>query len=277
MLKKFLTFATTLALLIFVFVPAVQSESLPETEFDKRYKEYIQKIEDYNKAHDAYVLARSQYLKFKTLQSRTDAQGATLVMLQARDTVFISYLETLKSRLQETLGVKEETRSLLNLKIDEEISWLNDHKGRLSSAGTLEDLVKDSDEAKSRHKLKTESVFYEVLAWISNGKIAYFRERLGSLFSKTRDKFYQIKDEGKFSTGKIQTIDRWIFYSEGRIGRAEEKHLEAEKVMSDLSAKQGSFVGVYDKVILTLRESQQYLKESSSYLKEVIKEVKTAE
>lgn len=275
MFKKLFAFAITL-LLTFVLVPAVYAQPA-ETEFDKAYKQYRQTVEDYNKAHDAYILARSSYLKFKTLASKTDATMATLKMLEARDEVFISYLNSLAQKLKETSKVEEGRRTELTAKINEEVSWLSDHKNRLASAGSLEDLVSDSEEVKLRHKQTTESLFYEALAGISYGKITYFRERIGSLLSSIKGVFSTIKEEGKFTTDKFQLIDRWIFDSEARLSRAEGKQLEADKIISEALTKKASFVGRYDGIIIILKESHQYTKESSSFLKEVLREIKTAE
>jgi hypothetical protein len=263
--------------LLLVSCGSAYSQSPGETEFDKAYTQYSQKLEDYNKKHDAYVLARSNYLKFETLQSKTDAQGATLDLLQARDDVLLLYLNSLKVKLDEVVTPESSRASDLQLKIDEEVNWLNDHKSRLSSAGTLEDLVSDSDEEKARYQQVTQSLFYEILSNISYEKESSFQNREGDLLSFLKDRFNQIKGEQKFGTTKLQTIDRWIFESEGRFQRSDEKQLEADKIITTAVEKKSNFASTYEGVVSTLGQAQQYLKEASSFMKEVIREIKTAE
>lgn len=278
MIKKKLVYCALLVLLLFfVSTAQVYSQNPGETEFDRGYRQYSQKLEDYNEKHDAYVLARSNYLKFNTLQSKSDAQAATLALLQARDEVLLSYLNSLKLKLTEVSGAENTRTGDLYVKIDEEISWLNDHKNKLGSAGTLEDLVSDSNNEKLRYQLTTQSLFYETLSNISYEKVTSFRDREASLLSSLKDRFNQIKGEGKFGTTKLQLIDRWLFESDGRFQRANEKQLEADKIITTTIEKKGNFASAYEGIILTLGQAQQYLKEASSFMKEVIREIKTAE
>lgn len=262
--------------LFLVSISRVYSQGPSETDFDRAFKDYSQKLENYNNKHAAYVLARSNYLKFDTLQSKTDAQNATMALLEARDDVLLSYLASLKLKLDEES--QDDSRIAdLRLKIDEEVSWLNDHKSKLSSAGTLEDLVSDSDEEKARYQLTTQSLFYEILTNITYGKVISFRNRESDLLSVLKDRFNQIKEEQKFGTTKLQLIDRWLFESEGRLTRANDKLEEADQAISTALEKKNNFSGVYEGAAQILGQSQQYLKEGSSFMKEVIREIKTAE
>lgn len=254
------------------------------TKFNQAHREYSLSAEDYRASHDEYVLARSQYLKFKTLTAENNAKEATIRMLETRDEVAEKYLSVLKMRIEEIEGVPDATREALFLRIDEERTWFSEHKERLPSAGSLEDLVSDSDEAKGRFEA-ADPLIYEGLSVISSGRVNNFRARLKNIFSSVRDKINKIKEEErseyKFSTRKIQIIERWIFETEGRISRSEEKQVEADSLISEISGKSGgrgkSSVGTYSQVLSKLGESQQYLKEASLYVIEIIREIKTAE
>lgn len=280
-MKRLLGYISFLVFLIgLVFAPTIYSQEPEENEFRVAFSDYTLSIEEYREAHEEYVLARSQYLRFNTLQAKTNAREATLKMLQARDKVVIAYLAAFKAKLEETEGISDDKRGELNFRIDEEITWFSEHKELLPSAGTPEDLVDDSDEAKKRF-LSREALFYEALSTISSGKVRDFRARLSDVFTAIGDKVNEIKEEDRegysFSTRKLQLVDRWIFETENRISRSDGKHDEALDLMSMISPLFGDNKGRYDKVLLKLGESRQYLKEASSFLLEIVREIKTAE
>lgn len=263
--------------LFFYFV--VPSEISSQTDFANAYKEYTLRVESYKVAHDEYILARSQYLKFKTLTSENNAKEATIRMLEARDEVLIKYLVALKVRIDEIKGTSNETRESLFLRLDEEMKWFLDHKDHLSSAGTLDDLVSDSDKAKKRFE-SIDPLIYEALSTISSGRLNNLKERLNNIFSDVRNKINEIKEEEreeyKFSTRKIQIIERWISETESRIARGEEKRAEAKTLISGITGK-GKSVDRYNEVLTKLNEGQQYFREASLNVVEIISEIKTAE
>lgn len=280
-MKRLLAIFILLCLsLSLIFVSRVYAQELEESEFRKVYREYTLSVERYKKAHENYVLARSQYLKFNTLQSKTNARNATLAMLEARDEVAISYLDALKAKLEETPGISVDALDALYFRIDEEVAWFSDHKARLSSAATPEDLVDDSDQARDRYKSIT-PLFYEILSTISSGKLESFRVRFAEVFNAIKDKVNEIREEERegysFSSNKLQIIDRWIFETENRVSRAEGKKIEAGQLMDEIGEKRKDNRSIYERVLVKQGESLLYLKEASSFLKEMVREIKTAE
>ena len=277
-MRKHLFTLTFVAVLTIYFLSSQVIYSQGPTEFDRLYQEYSIKVEEYRRAHDEYILARSQYLKFKTLTSQNTAKEKTAVFLEARDEVVISYIRALKERLKETQGVPDATRDGINVRLDSEISWFSDHKGRISGAGSLDDLVSDSDEAKKRYE-QIEPLLYEALSIISSGKVNRFRERLDETFSSVSQKVTQIREEDreefKFDTRKLEIIDRWIFDTEGRIIRSQEKQVEADLLISKFPSLKKKGASNYNEVLEVLAESQQYLKEATLFVKEIIREIKT--
>lgn len=279
-MKKYLAIFPIVLIIFFLLSLTVYNRSYGATPFDNAYQEYSLEVEEYRKAHDEYVLARSQYLKFGTLTSTNNAKDAAIVMLQTRDDVVISYFKAVKEKAAETRGIPDATRDALNIRIDEETNWFSDHRGRLSSAGSLDDIVKDSDEASMRFE-SVEPLIYEALSDVASGKISRFRERLNETFSSVSTKVGEIREEERdkfaFSTRKLELIDRWIFETENRITRSEEKQAEAEAKIMEFSGEKKRNVPIYNEVLSTLAESQQYLNEASLFVKEIIREIKTAE
>jgi hypothetical protein len=242
------------------------------------YADYTKIIDEYTKLHDDFIVKRAQYLRFKTLKSQEEAQASTLSMLQKRDDVVVSYLKVLQSRIEEAVGVTDSRRDALNFRINGEIQWFTEHREILTSAASLSDLVKDSTKAELRFD-SVISLAYEVLANTSYGHIVDFQERVKDLQGNLKMKVENIKseerDEYKLSSDKLQVIDRWIFESDNRIVRGEERQGGAEISITDLNRYTGTAVlGSYNQTLTKLGESQLYYKEASSFMREVIREIK---
>lgn len=271
---------TIIFLSVFVFLiysPPANSQEPEQFNFNRAYQDYVFKLDVYRNVHDGYNVARSQYLNFQTLKSKTSAEEETTKMLQARNEVVITYLTALRMRLLEARAVSDDVREGLFIRIDENVVWFGEHKEILSSAGSLEDLVADSGEAKKRFD-SINPLFYEVLTAVSGGKVSSFREQSTSVISDLTQKFNEIKveekDEYKFSRRRIQTIERWFLEIENQIRRSEEKQSEAN---STIMLGKGASLGLYNKTVALLNESHQYLKEANSYVKEIVREIKTEE
>jgi len=250
-----------------------QTPTSSDFNFDKAYQDYLYNSDQYRKTNLDYELYRSQYLKFKTLKSQENAYNATLAMLKARDDTIKTYLTALRLKLNETEGVDGAQKEVLFTKIDQEVPWFITHRDSLPSAGTLEDLVGDSDEAKVRFNADT-PLFYGSLLSVSGGKVRFVREKEEEILTSLKAKIAEIRQNGDKNT---QILERWILDTEDKITRSKEKETEAYKVMnkSNLTTKEAS--GAYDQALFRLKEAYQYLKEANSYLSEIVGEMKYAD
>lgn len=276
---KLITTIAFVLLMVFLKVPHVYSQN-DSTDFTAAFEKYNQSVENYQTLHDDYVLARAQYLRFGTQKSKTEAEDVTTNMLQARDDVVIDYLYLLEARLNTTVGVEPARRESMVLKLDEEISWFSDHRDSLTSAGDLEDLVSDSDEAKD-HYNATLPLFYETLANVSYGRVTDYRNRLEDILNESKSKLDEIRNEDEknsFSFEKFQTLDRWVFESENLISRSSDKQNDADELLNELSTgkrRNNKYISLYNQILTDLTDSQQLLKDATGYLGELLKEVKT--
>jgi len=242
--------------------------------YEIAYKDYVFMVDQYNKAHADYLLSRAQYLQAKTLASQTKARDATAVMIAARDDVLTTYLVALRMRLSETAGVTETTRGGLFTRLDTDVAWWKNHKQRINSAGTLEDLVNDSTLA-VKHYPVTEALAYEVLSTIPLGKAFELRTTLNTILSNTKSKVSQIRGVGDHD---VNQAERSILEVDQKLTRSLEKEIDAQKIISTLilvDDKQTSKkADAYNQVLFRLNESQQFLKEATSFMKEVMKQIK---
>ncbi|MCS7092184.1 MAG: hypothetical protein NZM26_02435 [Patescibacteria group bacterium] len=249
---------------------------------DALYKQaltaYNLSLEKYKKAHEEYLLRRSQYIKFKTLIAQQEASKATLEMLIARNDVVISYLNVLRERLFIAEGVSYETKNRLDIAINLEKDWYMKHTEVLPSAETLENLVSDSNEASARYR-QTKVLAYEIFYYISDGKIEDFRIRLNNIMGELKVVKDTIKSEERpeyqLDSRKIKNIERALLESENRMARASELQLKAREEVYRLTKSQDG-LSVYNSMLISLTGSQQFFREVSSFLKEVIREIKSS-
>lgn len=244
--------------------------------FEKAYKDYVFTLDVYNKLHSEYQLAKSQYLQANTLASNAKAREATAAMLVGRDDVMIVYLGLLNQRLVEAIGISETTKNGLTNRMNTEITWYQNHKGRISSAATLEDLSDDSKEAADHYAL-TEPLIYEVLSSVPTGKISDTRRMFTDLLGLLKQKTSSIRLAGDHDT---TLAERWISETENKLTRSIDKEVEAQTLLltitnSDTRTRNVNNGETYNQIIFRLDESMLFLKEASGYTKEVLKQLKT--
>lgn len=258
--------------------PAPQDSHTNEDAFNDAFKTYQLKIEDYNKIHTDYAFYRAQFIKYRTLQSQTDAIDATKKMLQTRDDVVIAYLNVLDHRFDFTIGITDVDVAGYKKQLASEMAWFDNHRQNVESAGTLSDLVADSNSANKRYTSDT-SLFYQIASDVAFGRLIDYTDRTKTTFSGLNDKLDKIRNETdevyQFSPYKFQILDRWIFEAESRIARNDEKIVSIRNGISAM-LKGVTPIG-YSSMVSTLGQSQLYLKETISYMKEVIQSVKTGE
>lgn len=246
--------------------------------FSRAYKDYVFMFDTYKKAHSDYLLAKAQYEAAKTLASQTKVRDATVVLLQSRDDVVVTYLTALRLKLSESEGVSEIDRDGLYTRIDSEVAWFKNHKASIPSAGTLADLTTDSAEA-ADHFVTTTPLIYELLATIPFGKVDTIRMSATEILSQTKTKVAEIRANGDHDT---TVTERWILETENKLTRSLDKEIEAQTMIASLPAKpktgqRDNKEQSYNDIIAKLTESLQFLKEASNFMREILKQVKTAQ
>lgn len=259
------------ALIFSLVLPGNVNSQEEKLTYDRAYQDYTYNYDIYRKANSEYESYRLQYLQYKTLTAQENAREATAKMLMARDEVNKTYLTAIRARISETGGITDDKRNSLYSQIDSQVIWFGKHRDNIPSAGSLEDLVKDSEEAADYYKTG-EFTIYDGLVTISIGKIADIRDKQESTLSDIKSKVSEIRANGDKDTA---VLERWILDTEDTITRSREKELEALAILSELKSKQGKInTDLYDQIISKLSESLQYLKDANSFMKEIVDGIK---
>jgi len=259
----------------FVLVPEnVHAQEEAPFDYLRAYQDYVFTVDVYNGAHSEYLLAKAQYEQAGTLVAQTRAREATVKMLVARDDVVITYMTAVRMKVIEAQGVSDITKNGLYSRIDAETNWFKDHKGRISSAGSLADLEEDSTEAADRFML-TEQVAYEALASVPIGTLSTLRAETNSILSAIRAKITQVGAEGK----NMAVAERWAFEVENKITRSLDKEIEAQGKVPELSGERRNSGAdrrqIFDGIIFKLEESRQFLRDALGFMKEIMREITT--
>jgi hypothetical protein len=252
--------------------PAPTPAEVADQEFDyeKAYADYVFALDQYESAHSDYLLTRAQYLQAGTLIAETRARDSAVAMLEARDEVVITYLLAVRMKLTDSPGVTLLTRGGYITRLDAEIAWYRDHKNRISSVGSLNDVVDDSNEADGQYTRITLNLIYEVLSTIATGKVGVAREGITGLLGDIKIKTAEIRARGDHD---VQTVERWIISAENKQTRALDKEIEAQTLLQTIQGSNGQ--KVYSDVLVKTEESLQFLKETSSNMREIILAIRT--
>lgn len=271
---------------IFIFsVPAYAQDATaspdPTFNYDRAYQDYVFTLDQYNNAHSDYQLAKAQYLQAGTLVAQTKARDATAKMLELRDETMKTYLTAVRMKLDEAEGIPDTTKNGLLTRIDAEVQWFSDHKSSLSSAGTLDDLASDSDNAYDRFTNVTQGVAYEALATVPFGQLSSMRSQTSSILTALKDKIAQVRSD---NTKDTSILERWAQEIDDKITRSLDKEIEAQALISGFSdpktvknaaQAQNKQQSIYNDVIFKLDESRQYLRDASGFMKEIYREIVT--
>lgn len=247
--------------------------------YDQALLSYNLAYEQYRTSRDQYILKRGQYLRFKTLTARDEAFDATRKMLTDRDEVIIKYMDVLDKRLNSLEGLDFNEKNLLLSQIADEKSWYENHKNFVPSAGSLEDLIKDSDIAKKQFEL-TKQIASQVIFHVAYGRIADLNYRTRLAYDDLKaftDTVRNNPDEAnKISFSRQQTVDRFLVDSENRLSRAQDQITSVKQSYDEQVRRSGTrdISKVTTTGINSLQTAQQYIREVNSFLKEIVRILK---
>lgn len=262
----------SLLVIFFVVVSTKLLFAQEEFNYDKAYQDYTYNLSLYDTAHNDYELAREQYLQYQTLTAENEAKDKTLAMLLARDEVVKTYLTAIRMKLKETPGISDTEKNSIYTRIDTEFKWYSDHKDKLPSAGTLDDLITDADAASQQYE-STKIVIYSVLTSILNGKVTDARQDLVTSFSELKDKVTEIRHN---QDKDVSSIERSFPEIDNKITRSQGKQTDAVTNINTMKLTGKDKSQIYSDTQGLVEDAYLYLKEGNTFLLEVVRQLKTS-
>lgn len=263
-----------ISLILFLILPIFGNFGVFAQEFnyERAYQDFSYNFSLYDQIKSSYTSARSEYLQYKTLTAKEKAKGETFKLLQARDEVVKTYLTSLRMKIKEHEGINDKDKESYYLRIDPEFKFFEDHKNVLSSAGSLEDLVEDSDEGRLRYENSTKIAIYTTLIAIASGKNYYFRDEIQKELNGLKSKIAEIRSNGDKD---VSSIERSLTDIENKIQRSREKDSEAYAEILALKTTEKDKEETYNLALESVQQSYLYLKEVNTFLLEIVRQIKS--
>ncbi|MFH1971137.1 MAG: hypothetical protein ABIJ05_02005 [Patescibacteria group bacterium] len=245
--------------------------SAQEFDYSKSYQDFSYNLSLHDQQKSVYQKARSEYLQFNTLVSKETIKQETLKLLLIRDEVVKTYLTSLRMKIRELKGLTDQEKEGYYTRIDGEYKFFEEHKNKLSSAGSLDDLVDDSDEAFDRYDKSSKIVIYYSLIGIASGKNSFLRSEIEKQISELKTKISEIRSNGDKD---VSSMERSITDLENKIARSEEKDNLALNMVNQIKTTERGKEDIYKEALQETQDSFSYIKEVNNYLLEIIKQLK---
>lgn len=246
------------------------TEAPQKSPVDIANEDYKFQVNEYQKAKAQYLLSKDQYLSSKTLTAKSKLRDANYQFLVMRDNVMRTYLILLNEKVKVVNGLDQAQKDTVTLRIQNEVDWYKNHSSLIPSAGTLEDLFRDSEKAKNQYNSVTLQLIYSSQVLIPQIALRNIYNRELEITDKTNAKIAQIRQNQDMDT---KAIERWILETKNKLTRAQEKKDAADTTITNPS-NVNSEINV-NKVLDVMKDAIQYMKEGNDFLNEIVRKIKT--
>jgi len=232
------------------------------------YQEYLSQFDKYRVILNDFKVARSEYLKYKTLTSEQSALEASRSILAQRALLLRSYLQFLSEKLKENNYMDPSNKTLFTTLITNEINFLESNSGLMTSVSSIEDTEGASQQLTSHYTILQSSIFQTIVGLKSADLIKLDGEYY-QLFTKTYDLFQA--NRGTYAPEKQSTMDRWFLQIQNKRSLYQQKMDTIKKENDTLkSSSMDEINTTFATIQKEFMEARQYLGEGSAYLQEVI-------
>jgi hypothetical protein len=243
-----------------------------QADYASSYQNYVNSNGLYKDAYNSYLIARSTYLASGSLDSQDKAMQATIKMLQARDSLTTSFLDAVRNKLPITSGVSVSDTSSLTGQLNTETSWYNSHSSRVPSAGSLSDLVNDSNEAKTQFQNSTQNLIYRSVITLGMGNNTFVRGELSTEIGLIQAKIDEIKAN---QDKDVSVAERSLVDIQDKLSRSQAKDNDANSLINSTKPGSNQSSGIFQAAQKDLTDSVSYLKEANQGLLQIITQIKT--
>ena len=266
MFKRYVVFSV---FLIFLFPARVFASS------QTAYQEYLIEYDAYRAVLTDFKVARSEYIKYKTLTSQQTALDKTKQMLSARSQLLYGYLQFLNEKLNESTAMNGTTKSLYQTLIANETQFLKNHIGLMGSIGSLQDAEGVSQKLISHYTLLQSSI-YQTIVGLKMSEMSALDTQYFDLFTKSYELIQTHRSS--YTQEKQSILDRWLLQIQNKRDLYKQKTDEITKENATLKSSSVSEISAkYQRIIKLMSEARQYLIEGASFLQELTLSMQSGE
>lgn len=232
------------------------------------YNDYLYQYDQYRTRLNEFKVARTEYIKFKTLTSESTALEKTKSMMTQRNLLLTTYLQYLLEKLNEDQGLSTSDKQLYRALLQNELTFLNGHSNLLPSIGSISDAVTVSKQLESHYALLMVTVRQTIVA-LTLGQL----EAVNTQYLTTYRAASDLVNTSRATTTpqKQGTLDRWLLQINNKQNLYAQKRDEVSMANSALKGKTLEETdNAYRKMRQTMAEGRQYLSEGSAFMKELV-------
>lgn len=232
------------------------------------YKDYLFQFDGYRTKLNNFKVARTEYLKYKTLLSETTALDTVKSMLAQRDQLLRSYLLFLNEKLNENTGLSSSDRQLYQTLIQNEVTFLETHTQLIPSIGSLTDAMNISKQLESHYLVLEISIRQTIIA-LGLGDLMKLNTQFTASFTSLRN--LAQTNAGSITPEKQSTIERWLLQISNKQQLFQQKTEQITIANSQIKGNSEQEMDMlFVRVQKNLAEAKQYLIEGTSYMQELI-------
>jgi len=254
--------------LLIVLVILLTPITLVSATSEKAYQDYLFQYDQYRLKLNNFKVARTEYLKFKTLLAETTALDTVKAMMIQRNSFLRSYLLLLTEKLNENQGLTPIDKQLYQTLIQNENTFLVNHTQLISSIGSISDATDISKQLES-HYLILYAGIRQTLTTLSLGELM----KINTQYKNNFEALQKLAEINKASETpeKQSTIDRWLLQINNKQNLYQQK---VEQILMSNSQLKGNSQLEMDELFVkiqnNLNEAKQYLNEGTSFMQELI-------
>ena len=233
----------------------------------KAYSDYQYELSIYEQSHSDYQDAKTFYLANPTLQLQEDARQKTMIMLQDRDQLMVTYLTALRIQILDTTGFTQDQQNVIFGKIDSEVAWYQNHIKNYLKSDALIDLSNKSDESKSRYATNTTPIVDEALFDITLSEEIGIREEHQQIYSDLKNYINTQVAAGKM---KIDPFSGWLDETDAVLTTLKTNETTGQTQIQGLYGQNYGLDTTFNNSIQTLTSSLGSLSQLNGYLTDIL-------
>lgn len=266
------TYRFLIFILLVLLVHFVHLVPLSHASSQQAYKDYLYQFDQYRQKYNEFLVAKNEYLKFKTLTSESTALAKTKIMISQRDLLLRSYLILLTEKLNEVPELNPSDKSLYQSLLTNEITFLEAQSKLAESIGSLEDANTVSRQLESHYNILQTSIRQTIIG-ISLGNLGFLSKQYDTALADAQALVNS--NRGIFPPSKQDTLDRWLLQISNTRSLYQEK---IDTIRSTNTALKGSELREIDQSYVRMQtqvnEARQYLQKGTSYMGELLTALK---
>ena len=254
-------------LVLFFFV--LTGTALASSE--QAYKDYLFQFDQYRAKETDFRVAKTEYQKFRSLNSEAAALEKTKTFLGQRNQLLRAYLSVLNEKLNEDRGLNGSEKLLYQRLIQNEVVFLDGHTALIPSIGSLEDTERVSEQLTDHYEVLAASM-RQTIAGIGLGQLAALAKEYDD--AVTSAQFVLATNRGAFTPQKQATLDRWILSITNKRSLYTQKVNAINLASSQMDGDIAEIDRTFAQIQRDIAEARQYLSEGTSFLGELVTALK---